>query len=102
MNAHHRGYASRQTALEHLRPWGLLAFVAGFEFDPDGARRKAFESQWKSKRDSAPTTMSSQAIAELAKQIIVERKAMYPNENLIYVQAGQIVARSTQVPVDAS
>ena len=93
MHAHFRGYASRQTSIEHLRPWGLLAFVTGFEFDPDGAKRKAFESQWKMKRDSAPSTASSQAIAEMAKQIIVERRIVYPNESLVYVQAGHILQK---------
>ena len=98
MQAHYRGHASRQTSLENLRPWGLLAFVAGFQHDPAGCKRKAFESQWKAKRDSAPTTVSSQAVAEMAKQIMLERRGLHPTENLIYVQAGDIVNRDPQAP----
>jgi predicted GIY-YIG superfamily endonuclease len=46
---HNSGYGSSGTCPSELRPWGLLAFVSGFE---DGVNELlSFETRWKSRRD---------------------------------------------------
>jgi len=51
LRKHNNGTATEQTASNHLRPWGLLAFVVGFD---SGSRqnRRTFEGAWKARRDT--------------------------------------------------
>jgi predicted GIY-YIG superfamily endonuclease len=47
---HNSGYGSSGTCSPELRPWGLLAFVTGFE---NGViERVSFEARWKIRRDT--------------------------------------------------
>jgi GIY-YIG catalytic domain len=90
LRAHYAGRAAKQTSIEHLRPWGLLGFVAGFGFDHNGQDRKAFEAQWKRKRDAAPTNLNADMVARLAEQVILERQQRDTTESLRFVQAGTL------------
>lgn len=47
---HNSGYGSESTAPEHLRPYGIMAYICGFE---DGKKelRLHLERSWKLKRD---------------------------------------------------
>ncbi|CAB9511976.1 unknown protein [Seminavis robusta] len=85
LTLHYQGSACSQTSIEHLRPWGMLAFVAGFEFSK--SRRKSFESRWKALRDALRGSYSAQKVAELALQVMAERQRDYPEEKLSYVQS---------------
>jgi predicted GIY-YIG superfamily endonuclease len=48
LREHNEGQGSAQTKPQTLRPWGLLAFVAGFDCDRDAL--KSFEQIWEEKR----------------------------------------------------
>ena len=48
LRSHNSGYGSRCTAPEHLRPWGLLAYVAGFQNHTSSMY--AFERLWQERR----------------------------------------------------
>ena len=91
LDAHYSGIASKQTAIEDLRPWGLLAFVTGFENDFGGMKRKAFESQWKWMRQRMRPGATCLMAAELAKHVMVTHMRNYPEDKLRYVQAGGFV-----------
>jgi hypothetical protein len=98
IDAHNSGHGSHQTQSEYLRPWGVLAYVVGFEGNV--AKRKAFESQWKNVRittTAARGRLSAVDVAELAKQVISMRKIDDPDEDLRYVRTGTVAALSSMM-----
>lgn len=51
LNEHNSGIGgAMQTSSVHLRPWALLCFVAGFDYDVTA--RKAFETKWQRRREN--------------------------------------------------
>ena len=73
LRSHNSGYGSRCTAPEHLRPWGLLGYVAGFENDTSSMF--AFERRWQERcgalfRGRNAHSYTPLAAAGLAQEII--------------------------------
>lgn len=51
LDQHNSGVGgAMQTSSIHLRPWGLLCFVVGFDYD--ATARKAFETKWERRREN--------------------------------------------------
>jgi predicted GIY-YIG superfamily endonuclease len=51
LNEHNSGIGSKQTAVTHLRPWALIAYVVGFS-NQSTKSLIAFEHQWQQLRDA--------------------------------------------------
>ncbi len=76
MDQHNRGIGGKQTRQEHLRPWGLLAYVSGF--NGSRADHLAFEVAWKKEREilqqlRKPDVPTMDEIADLSKILIQKR-----------------------------
>ena len=51
MPQHNQGYGSSSTSPEHLRPYGILAYICGSKLDNIGLRL-FLERRWKINRDT--------------------------------------------------
>ena len=89
LQAHHRGTATPQTAIEELRPFCLLAFFCGTSFGIQ--KRKAFEAKWKTRRELLPAGTPAQVVADLAKTLVLDHKETFHANLLVYVQGGEVV-----------
>jgi predicted GIY-YIG superfamily endonuclease len=87
---HNSGYGSEGTLDYRLRPWALLAFVAGF--DGNRVAMLAFENQWKRTRDEYRLTDPMQ-IADLGRSLIGTWQETNTEANeLRYIACGTISA----------
>ena len=68
LKQHNSGFGSSSTADEFLRPWALLAYVAGF--DASTHSLLVFETAWKRKRDHALQCQHSLCPEQIAKLAI--------------------------------
>ena len=94
LKRHNSGYGSKQTSSHIHRPWALLAYVVGFSGSVSS--RKAFESQWKTARLSHTNGLNADETANLAKQVISNRKRENSNEELRFVRTGTIYSNTTE------
>ena len=92
LDQHNSRYGSIQTAPVELQPWGLLAYVVGF--DTDKRMRLAFEHQWKNVRENERLrqrrNLTPGEIAALAEKVIAMRKVHDKSESLRLVYAANV------------
>ena len=75
-----------------LRPWALLAYIAGF--DRDYGKMQVFENEWISRRNrarSAPsTTLTVKGTITLAKDLLRDWQVREPNLSLRLIECGTV------------
>ena len=85
LQQHNRGTGAKQTQPEYLRPWSLLAYVAGF--NQNRQEHISFETEWQKRRDALVQLRngvlpSVDKIADIAKSIIKDRKSHHMRKGI--------------------
>ena len=92
LNQHDTNWGSRQTASSLLRPWALIAYVAGF--DCDYSKMRAFENEWISKKNTMLAnpnmSLTVQSTITIAKDLLRDWQASYPDLTLRLVECGSV------------
>jgi predicted GIY-YIG superfamily endonuclease len=94
-DTHNRGAGAATTTDPHLRPWGILAYVCGFEGCPRAARQY-FETLWQASRrehNSNGNTLDADAAASLAENLVANKlyKGCFAlqDKTLLFVRCGR-------------
>jgi len=92
LSEHNSDWESRQTASPLLRPWALLACVAGF--DTDCSEMWAFENEWISHKENAlsrrNSTLAVKGTVTLAKDLLRDWQKREPTFSLRPAECGSI------------
>ena len=92
LSQHNCGWGARQTSSPLLRPWALLAYVAGF--DTDYEKMRAFENEWISKKENVLSRRNAiltvAGTVTLAKDLLRDWQRKEPTFALRLVECGSI------------
>lgn len=94
LNQHNTGIGGAvQTKSLHLRPWGMLCYVVGFEYDK--SERKSFESRWEIDRQLFPRRNNNrnptpQDVIDLGCQLVYTYNQAHGENKLRMVLGGSI------------
>jgi hypothetical protein len=86
---HNSGFGARQTSPAHLRPWAILAYVAGF----NGNRQEmlSFETGWKNRAAAIMAHgVMINTVMDIAQSAVSIIEIGFANLGLIFVQTGTI------------
>ena len=86
INQHNSRSGSLKTSSEELQPWALVAYVAGF--GGDVSKRRSFETVWQHKLARLGRNLDLTSKADLAADVIAERRRTFSAETLRYVKIG--------------